>query len=88
VGGPAGRWVRPAERALAALIQNPFVSQRMVVAEAVKADLAQALRTLTALIESGDVTPVIDRRYPFADLPDAVRYQEAGHASGKVVVTV
>jgi NADPH:quinone reductase-like Zn-dependent oxidoreductase len=88
VGGQAGRWVRPAERAIATLLQNPFVSQRMVVAEAVKADLAHGLRDLTVLIESGQVTPVVDRRHPFADLPDAVRYQEAGHAAGKVVVSV
>ncbi len=89
VGGPAGRWVRPAERAVATLIRNPFVSQRMVVTEAVKDPAkGQTLRTLAGLIEAGRVTPVIDRRYAYADLPDAVRYQEAGHASGKVVVSV
>jgi NADPH:quinone reductase-like Zn-dependent oxidoreductase len=34
------------------------------------------------------VAPVIDRRYPFDELPAAVRYQEEGHARGKVVVAV
>ena len=34
------------------------------------------------------VTPVIARRYAFAELPAAVRFVEAGHAPGKVVVTV
>ena len=30
--------------------------------------------------------PAIDRRYPFGALPEALRYLEAGHARGKVVV--
>ena len=46
------------------------------------------LSALTELIEAGKVTPVIDRRYPFTDISDAVSYQEDGHAAGKVVVTV
>jgi len=33
------------------------------------------------------VTPVIDRTYPFVELPEAIRYLEQGHARGKVVVT-
>jgi NADPH:quinone reductase-like Zn-dependent oxidoreductase len=37
---------------------------------------------------SGSVTPVIDREYPFEQLPAAAKYQEEGHAPGKVVVTV
>jgi NADPH:quinone reductase-like Zn-dependent oxidoreductase len=31
---------------------------------------------------------VIDRSYPLAETPDAIRYVEAGHARGKVVVVV
>jgi NADPH:quinone reductase-like Zn-dependent oxidoreductase len=40
------------------------------------------------LLESGQVSPVIDRRYPLSDLPDALRYLEKGHAHGKVIITV
>ena len=40
------------------------------------------------LIEAGKVTPVIDRRFPLRDVADAIRYLEAGHAQGKVVITV
>jgi NADPH:quinone reductase-like Zn-dependent oxidoreductase len=64
----------------------PFVSQRLVAVEGNgnEADLT----TLAAMIEAGDVTPVIDRVYPLEEAPDALRYVEAGHPKGKVVVTV
>ena len=50
--------------------------------------VAEAVEALTGLIENGSVTPVIDRGYPFAEIPAAVRYQMAGHAPGKVAVTI
>jgi NADPH:quinone reductase-like Zn-dependent oxidoreductase len=40
------------------------------------------------MIEAGKVRPVIDRRYTLAEVPDAIRYVETGHARGKVVVAV
>lgn len=49
---------------------------------------AEDLEAVTRLIESGAVTPVIDRTYALADAPDAIRYLAEGHAAGKVVVTV
>ena len=49
-----------------------------------KADVA----LLKELIEAGKVRPVIDRRYPLSDVPEALRYLEEGHAQGKVVITL
>jgi NADPH:quinone reductase-like Zn-dependent oxidoreductase len=46
------------------------------------------LRTLSELIEAGKVTPVIDRTYPLVETPEALRYLEGGHPSGKVVITI
>jgi NADPH:quinone reductase-like Zn-dependent oxidoreductase len=43
---------------------------------------------IQGLIEAGKVTSVIDRRYPLSDAAEAMRYLEAGHAQGKVIVTV
>ena len=40
------------------------------------------------LLEAGKVVPVIDRRYPLSEVPEALRYLEEGHARGKVVITV
>jgi NADPH:quinone reductase-like Zn-dependent oxidoreductase len=49
---------------------------------------AADLEAITRLIDSGAVTPVIDRTYALADAPDAIRYLAEGHAAGKVTVTV
>ena len=46
------------------------------------------LVVLKELIESGKVTPVIDRTYPLSETPEAFRYLDEGHAQGKVVITV
>ena len=46
------------------------------------------LLVLKDLIESGKITPVIDRTYPLTEAPQAIRYLEQGHARGKVVITV
>jgi NADPH:quinone reductase-like Zn-dependent oxidoreductase len=40
------------------------------------------------LLEAGKVVPVIDRRYPLSEVPEALRYLEEGHARGKVVITL
>src|SRR5262249_6781465 len=48
----------------------------------------ESLRTLSELIEADKVTPVIDRTYPLAEAPDAIRYLAEGHPSGKVVIAV
>ncbi len=61
-------------------------SQRLesMLARANRGDLAQ----LKDLLEAGKVVPVIDRTYPLAETPEAIRYLEEGHARGKVVLTV
>jgi len=46
------------------------------------------LAFMKELLEAGKVVPVIDRRYPLSEVPEAIRYLEEGHARGKVVITV
>jgi NADPH:quinone reductase-like Zn-dependent oxidoreductase len=43
---------------------------------------------MKGLLEAGKVVPVIDRRYPLSEAAEALRYLGAGHARGKVVITV
>ena len=46
------------------------------------------LASLAALVQSGKLTPVIDRRYPLSQAAEALAYVEKGHARGKVILTV
>jgi NADPH:quinone reductase-like Zn-dependent oxidoreductase len=46
------------------------------------------MQTLRELLESGEVKPVVDRRYDLGEIADAFRYLGDGHAQGKIVVTV
>ncbi len=48
----------------------------------------QDLAFMKGLVEAGKVKPVIDRCYPLAEVPEALRYLEEGHAQGKIVITV
>ena len=51
------------------------------------ADLNQAdLNLLANLMQTGKLTPVIDRRYPLSTASEAIRYLEEGHARGKVLI--
>jgi NADPH:quinone reductase-like Zn-dependent oxidoreductase len=54
------------------------------VARLHKADL----ETLRELLAAGELTPVLDRRFPLDEIADALTYMGEGHPRGKVVVTV
>jgi NADPH:quinone reductase-like Zn-dependent oxidoreductase len=46
------------------------------------------LEFLGELLESGQVTPVVERQYELADAAEALRYMGEGHARGKLVITI
>jgi NADPH:quinone reductase-like Zn-dependent oxidoreductase len=86
VGGEGGgRWLGGTDRQLRAMMLSPFVSQKL--GTFVNKEKHEDLIVLGELIESGKITPVIDRTYPLAEVPEAIRYLEEGHARGKVVIT-
>ncbi|MEV4141206.1 NAD(P)-dependent alcohol dehydrogenase [Dactylosporangium sp. NPDC049742] len=67
-------------------VVSRFVRHRVRVLTAVPG--RENLATLRELIESGAVTPVIDRTFPLGEAAEAVRYLEMDHARAKVVITV
>lgn len=87
VGGEGGgRWLGGLQRSMGGLLLSPFVRQHMRSLFAT--ETAADLEFLRELIEAGKVRPVLDRTFPLADTPDAIRYLRAGKAAGKVVVVV
>jgi NADPH:quinone reductase-like Zn-dependent oxidoreductase len=85
-GESEGSWIGPLDRVIKALVLSPFVSQKMA-SFTVKPN-REDLQLLKQFIEDGTITPVIDRSYPLAQVPEAIRYLEEGHAQGKVVISV
>ena len=87
VGGEGGgKWFGGINRQLRATILSRFVSQdlRFFFSQVDVDDL----EALTELIEAGAVTPAIDRAFTLDEAAEAVRYQHAGQARGKVVITL
>lgn len=87
VGGEQGGSVTGGfGRQLRAPVVSLFVSQRLdMLASKEHHSYLEALRPL---IDTGQVTPALDRTYPLADAPDAMRRLEAGHARGKIAITI
>ncbi len=84
-GGEGDRWTGVG-RQLRALALSVLIRQRLTtfVSRHRQADLD----TLRLLTEGGQVIPVIGRTYPLAEAPQAIRHLHAGHARGKIVITI
>lgn len=74
------------DRQLRALALNPFISQRLTMV--MGKENATDLEHLRGLIEAGTLTPVIDRTYTLDQVPEAMRYFDAGQARGKIAITI
>ncbi|MER6253401.1 NAD(P)-dependent alcohol dehydrogenase [Streptomyces sp. NPDC001584] len=85
VGGEGGgNWIGGNERQLAAMLLSPFVGHRLRAHGTLVRH--RDLEALTELIEAGSVTPAVDRTYPLAEVPDAIRYLRDGHVRGKIAI--
>jgi NADPH:quinone reductase-like Zn-dependent oxidoreductase len=80
------RGLGPLPHLLGTLLKSLSRSQtvRFFVAKVTTEDLA----VLRGLLETGEVTPVIDRMYQLSEAPEALRYLGGGHARGKVVISL
>jgi NADPH:quinone reductase-like Zn-dependent oxidoreductase len=87
VGGEGGgAWFGGIDRQLRAMMLSPFIGQKLV--SFINRENHQDLIALSVLIESGKVTPVIDRTYPLAEVPQAMRRLQDGEAQGKIAITI
>jgi NADPH:quinone reductase-like Zn-dependent oxidoreductase len=83
VGGGLARMLQAISlRPLLSLIGNK--KMRFFIAKVNGTDLL----LLKDLLEAGKIVPVIDRRYPLAEVAEALLYREEGHAQGKIVINI
>jgi NADPH:quinone reductase-like Zn-dependent oxidoreductase len=73
-------------RQLRAAALSPFVHQKL--GTFISKEREEDLQELRTLLESGTITPVVDKTFPLNDAPDAIRYLKDGHARGKIVITI
>ena len=85
-GGSPGHIIGAVGSILRAAVVNLFVHQRITMVPTTWS--REDLLALTELVDAGTLRPIIDRTYPLADTPAGLQHVEAGHASGKVVITV
>jgi NADPH:quinone reductase-like Zn-dependent oxidoreductase len=85
-GGSPGHVFGPVAAIMRAVVVNGLARQRLRLIP--HQQKREHLLTLTALIETGKLTPVLDRTYPLAGTAQGLRHVEQGHARGKVVITV
>lgn len=86
VGGEgSGRWIGM-RRQFRALVMAPFTRRRLRIF--ITKQRQDDLQLLAQMIDSGKVTPFIDRAYPLSQVPEALRYLEQGRVRGKLVIAV
>lgn len=83
--GRGGAWIGPLGRIVRARLLSAFTRQRLRPFTSLgrRGDLL----VLAEMLASGEITPLVDRRYALADAADALRQVATGHTRGKVVVT-
>ena len=86
VGASKGDWIGPLVRIFGGGLLAKFGEQRIVgfICDPTREDHM----TMKELIEAGKVTPCVDRVYPLAETPEAMRYLETLNARGKIVIGV
>jgi NADPH:quinone reductase-like Zn-dependent oxidoreductase len=81
----AGKWLG-IRRQLRAAVLSPFVGQKLGFF--ISKERSQDLEELRKLLETGAITPVVDRTFSLDEVPEAIRYLRDGAARGKIVITV
>lgn len=81
-----GRILGPLKLIIWAQLSSRLTGLRILLPQA--APDADQLRRIADQVAAGELTPVIDRRFPLQEAPDAIRYLETEHARAKVVINL
>ena len=74
------------DRQFRALALSPFISQKLTMI--VGTERSEDLEYLAGLLQAGTIVPAIDRSYPLHQVPEAMRYFDAGTTRGKIAITL
>jgi NADPH:quinone reductase-like Zn-dependent oxidoreductase len=85
VGGEDAGSLTGMRRQLRGALLSPFIKQKLALLLA--RERAAGYEELRRLIEAGQLSPSLDRTYPFEQAPDAMRLLETGQIRGKVALT-
>ncbi|WP_254406980.1 NAD(P)-dependent alcohol dehydrogenase [Streptomyces sp. GMY02] len=85
-GETNGVWLGGTDRQLRAQMLSPFTGQHL--GTFISSEHADGLRDLTAFIDAGALSPVVDRVYPLTETAAAVRHLLDGRVTGKLALTV
>jgi len=84
--GTGGRVLGPMGRIIRARLMSLFVGQTLTTGMLARS--TETLDELRELIDSGAVTPVLERTYPLSETADALRHFTEAHARAKIAITV
>jgi NADPH:quinone reductase-like Zn-dependent oxidoreductase len=86
-GSEGAKWTGVG-RQTRALMLSPLVPQRLTMYISSTNNRQADLEALCQQIEAGHLTPVVGKTYPLAEVPNAIRHLESGHAQGKIAITI
>jgi NADPH:quinone reductase-like Zn-dependent oxidoreductase len=81
-----GKWFGGFDRSIRAMLLSRFVGQELIAF--VNSENAEDLIAIKELIETGPVTPTVDRTFSLSEASKAISYLTEGHARGKMAITV
>ncbi len=86
--GNAGKlWLGSLPRFFKLMMMSPFVKELPNLNFSMP-NKKKSMLILRELLESGKITPVVDRTFPLKKVPEAICYLKEGHPKGKVVITI
>ncbi len=86
VGGSGGRWFMGFGRTIRSTLISPFVRQKLRAL--ISSPRHEDLLFLSRLLESGKLTPVIDRTFQLSETVEAIDYMGQRHTQGKTIISV